>query len=130
MLHAALEMQVWTWESLRTLMGLSEQVHSRVKDWNPCEGWAPCGTNREMEGGWQVLLMALWRTYPFLPPGEHYLCSPLPVYANEKPALPQLLLSSLILSLMFREQPEQDNQLQPPKQMFTIEKPWVFFFFF
>ena len=32
MLHAALEMQVWTWESLRTLMGLSEQVHSRVKD--------------------------------------------------------------------------------------------------
>lgn len=33
MLHAALEMQVWTWESLRTLMGLSEQVHSRVKDW-------------------------------------------------------------------------------------------------
>ena len=32
-------------------------------------------------------------------------CSPLPVCANEKPALPQLLLSSSILSLMFREQP-------------------------
>ena len=86
-------------------MGLREQAHSRVKDWNASEGWGPYGTNWEMGGGWQVLLMVLQRPNPFLPPGERYLWSPLPMCANEKAALPQLLLSASILSLMFREQP-------------------------
>lgn len=58
-------------------MGLSEQVHSCVKDWNPSEGWGLYGTNRN--GGW--VAGAPDGPVEALPRGERYLWSPLLVCA-------------------------------------------------